>query len=67
MKQVETTQPPLNYGDQSNSGIDLSLIRRRLAMTSTERCEANRQALEVMLAFREAGRVRRANDAAKPA
>jgi hypothetical protein len=55
------------FGEQSESGIDISLIRRRLAMTPTERCEANRQALEVVVEFREAGRVRCKDDVAKPA
>jgi hypothetical protein len=56
----ESTRPAVTgYGEQSESGVDISLIRIRLAMTTEERIEANRQALETVEAFREAGRLRR--------
>ncbi len=48
------------YQVYSESGIDLTLLKRRLAMTPTERWEENSQALQMVEAFREAGRVRRA-------
>ncbi|HUY36811.1 MAG TPA: hypothetical protein VMV69_29020 [Pirellulales bacterium] len=48
------------YQVYSESGVDLTLLKRRLAMTPTERWEENSQALHMVEAFREAGRVRRA-------
>ena len=53
------------YGVQdvySDTDIDLTLLRERLKLTVTERWRQNFRALEVVEAFREAGRARRAND-----
>ena len=50
----------------SESGVDLTLLRERLKLTVTERWERNRQALEAVEAFREAGRAQRGKAAAPP-
>jgi elongation factor P--beta-lysine ligase len=52
------------YQVYSESGVDLTLLRERLKLTVTERWEQNFQALELVEAFREAGRAKRARDLA---
>ena len=53
------------YEVYSESGIDLTLLRRNLTLTPTERWEQNFQALRTVEAFREAGRARRAANSKK--
>ena len=49
-----------NYPIFSESGVDLTLLKRNLALTPTERWEENFRAVQMMEAFQEAGRVERA-------
>ena len=49
----------------SESGVDLTLLRKNLALTVTQRWEKNFQALKTVKAMREAGRARRNGDAAQ--
>jgi hypothetical protein len=54
------------HGDekvQSESGVDLTLLRHNLHLTVTERWEQHFRALRMVEAFREAGRVRRSSPA----
>ncbi len=52
-----------DYEIYSKSGVDLTLLRERLKLTVTERWERNAEALKMVQAFREAGRVRRGETA----
>ena len=52
------------YQVYSENGVDLTLLRQNLKLVVTARWEQNLRALEVVEAFREAGRVRRARTAA---
>ena len=49
----------------SESGVDLTLLRKNLALTVTQRWEKNFQALKTVKAIREAGRARRDRNAAR--
>ncbi len=49
----------------SESGVDLTLLRKNLALTVTQRWEKNFQALKTVQAMREAGRDRRNRNAAQ--
>jgi hypothetical protein len=69
---VEQPSKPLGiefyggYPVYSDTGVDLTLLRERLKLTVTERWERNFRALELVEAFREAGRARRAKGAPAP-
>lgn len=52
------------YQVYSESGVDLTLLRRNLKLTVTERWEENRRALKAVEAFQEAGNARRRSPAA---
>jgi hypothetical protein len=54
------------YQVQSESGVDLTLLKENLRLTPTERWQKNFRALELVEAFREAGRARRAADTSHP-
>ena len=43
------------YGDQDENGIDLSLLRRNLKLSPTERIERMRQALSLVMEVQRAG------------
>ncbi len=43
------------YGEQSESGIDLSLLRENLKLTPTQRIEKMRRALSLVREVRRAG------------
>jgi hypothetical protein len=49
----------------SESGVDLTLLKKNLKLTVTQRWEKNFQALKTVQAMREAGRARRNRDAAQ--
>ena len=49
----------------SESGVDLTLLRKNLKLTATQRWEKNFQALKIVNAMREAGRARRNRNAAQ--
>ena len=50
------------YQVYSDSGVDLTLLKARLALTVTERWEDNARALEFVEALRKAKHVERAAD-----
>ena len=50
------------YQVYSDSGVDLTLLKARLALTVTERWEDNSRALEFVEALRKAKHVERAAD-----
>jgi hypothetical protein len=52
-----------HYQVYSESGIDLTLLRENRKLTVTDRWEQNLRALQMVEAFREAGRVRRSSHA----
>ena len=43
------------FGDQDESGVDISLLRENLRLTPTERLEHHQQALKFYLEVRRAG------------
>ena len=43
------------YGEQSESGIDISLLRENLKLTPTQRIEKMRRALSFVMEVRRAG------------
>ena len=49
----------------SESGVDLTLLRKNLKLTATQRWEKNFQALKIVETMREAGRARRNRNAAQ--
>ena len=49
----------------SESGVDLTLLKKNLKLTVTQRWEKNFQALKTVKVMREAGRARRNRDAAQ--
>ena len=61
-QQTSSAASPSDTG--AETGIDITLLQERLKLTVTERWERNFQAVEVLKAFREAGRARRAETAA---
>ena len=55
-----------NYRVYSESGIDVTLLKRNLGLTPTERWQQNFEALRTVKALREAGDARRTPNTARP-
>jgi len=51
-----------NYQVYSDSGVDITLLRRNLELSVTQRWQHHQAALAAVETFREAGRVRRRGD-----
>jgi hypothetical protein len=54
------------YGEHSESGVDLSLIRSNLRLTPTQRLEKHRQAMLAVMEVRSAGEELRSHSSSSP-